>query len=443
MRPTIWRDVVSEALARYREINLLYRIGETIGGCLEAEEIPHLVLREIHRIVEADVGMVILLAEPVVGTDGDAQGIAASFGADECVRVLHEGCREVVERACDTGQPTIVDLPSAQAGSASAQVESVTRRPSLSASASIRSVLCAPIKTPERALGALVLGRSREQPEFTAGDGKLALTLAHQAAISLETARLHQEEVKRQRLEEELAIGRQIQLSLLPEGCPVVPGWEFAAVYRPARHVGGDLYDFIQLPGESGHWGMVIADVTGKGIPAALFMAFSRTAIRSEAMNGRSPATILQRANRLIVRDIRYRLFLSAFYATLDTRSGRLTYANGGHNWPLWRQADTGETCWLAARGVVLGAFQDVELEEGTVEVRPGDLLVFYTDGVTEARSPGGALFGEERLRAAVRANADAGAQQVQEAIVAAVEAFTGDTPQSDDLTLFVVKRQE
>jgi len=436
MRPTIWRDVVSEALARYREINLLYRIGETIGGCLEAEEIPHLVLREIHRIVEADVGMVILLAEPVVGTDGDAQGIAASFGADECVRVLHEGCREVVERACDTGQPTIVDLPSAQAGC-------VTRRPLLSAGADICSVLCAPIKTPERTLGALVLGRLDGQSEFTAGDGKLALTLAHQAAISLETARLHQEEVKRQRLEEELAIGRQIQLSLLPEGCPVVPGWEFAAVYRPARHVGGDLYDFIQLPGESGHWGMVIADVTGKGIPAALFMAFSRTAIRSEAMNGRSPATILQRANRLIVRDIRYRLFLSAFYATLDTRSGRLTYANGGHNWPLWRQADTGETCWLAARGVVLGAFQDVELEEGTVEVRPGDLLVFYTDGVTEARSPGGALFGEERLRAAVRANADAGAQQVQEAIVAAVEAFTGDTPQSDDLTLFVVKRQE
>jgi sigma-B regulation protein RsbU (phosphoserine phosphatase) len=164
-------------------------------------------------------------------------------------------------------------------------------------------------------------------------------------------------------------------------------------------------------------------------------MAFSRTAIRSEAMNGRSPATILRRANRLIVRDIRYRLFLSAFYAALDTTSGRLTYANGGHNWPLWRQADTGETCWLAACGLVLGAFQEVELEEGTVEVRPGDLLVFYTDGVTEARSPSGALFGEERLRATVRASAGANAQQMQEAIVAAVEAFTGETRHSQTIS--------
>ena len=430
------RDVVSETLARYREINLLYRIGETIGSCLEVEEIPHLVLREVHRIIEADVGIVISPAEPVMGTGGDVRGIAASFGADECGRALHEACREVIDRACDTGQPTIVNLPSAQA-------ESETRRPSLSASAGIRTVLCVPIKTPERTLGALVLGRSREQPEFTAGDGKLAIALAHQAAISIETARLHQEEVKRQRLEEELAISHQIQLSLLPQSCPAVPGWEFAAIYRPARHVGGDLYDFIQLPGEPGHLGMVIADVTGKGIPAALFMAFSRTVIRSEAMNGRSPATILQRANRLIVQDIRYRLFLSAFYAALDTRSGHLVYANGGHNWPLWRQADPGVTHWLAVPGFVLGAFQDVELEEQAIDIRPGDILVFYTDGVTEARNPSGELFGKERLRATVQAHADASVQQLQDAILTAVEEFTDGASLSDDLTLFVVKRQE
>ena len=167
--------------------------------------------------------------------------------ADEYVGVLHETCREVVDRASDTGQPTIVNLNCFQ-------------QP---VDAGIGSILCAPIKTPERTLGALVLGRFMGHPEFTAGDGKLAMALAHQAAISMETARLHQEEVKRQRLEEELAIGRKIQLGFLPESCPVVAGWEFAAVYRPARQVGGDLYDFIQLPGEPGHLGMVIADVTG------------------------------------------------------------------------------------------------------------------------------------------------------------------------------------
>ena len=433
------RDVVSETLARYREINLLYRIGETIGHCLEAEEIPRLVLGEAHgcthpphRIIEADVGAVIMLAMPVTGTSEGVRSIAASFGADETVCVLHEASRAAMERACDTGQPIIVDL-------------TCLPQP---VDTGLGTVLCAPIKTPEHTLGALVLGRFRKQPEFTAGDGKLVMALAHQAAISLETARLHQEEVQQQRLAEELEIGRTIQLSLLPASCPVVSGWEFAATYRPARQVGGDLYDFIQLPtdvlirDEPGLLGMVIADVTGKGIPAALFMAFSRTVIRSEAMNGRSPATILQRANRLIVQDMRYRLFLSAFYAALDTRSGHLTYANGGHNWPLWRQAGAGVTHWLAAPGCVLGAFEEVEPEERAVAIGPGDVLVFYTDGVTEARNPERGLFGEERLQATVEAHADASAQELQEAILAAVEEFTAGTPLSDDLTLFVVKRQ-
>jgi len=426
------RDVVSETLARYREINLLYRIGETIGHCLEAEEIPRLVLGEVHRIIEADVGAVIMLAVPVTGTSEGVRSIAASFGADETVCVLHEASRAAMERACDTGQPIIVDL-------------TCFPQP---VDTGLGTVLCAPIKTPEHTLGALVLGRFREQPEFTAGDGKLVMALAHQAAISLETARLHQEEVQQQRLAEELEIGRTIQLSLLPASCPVVSGWEFAATYRPARQVGGDLYDFIQLPtdvlirDEPGLLGMVIADVTGKGIPAALFMAFSRTVIRSEAMNGRSPATIMQRTNRLIVQDMRYRLFLSAFYAALDTRSGHLTYANGGHNWPLWYQADGNATRWLAAPGCVLGAFEEVEPEERAVAIGPGDVLVFYTDGVTEARNPEGGLFGEERLKATVEAHADASAQELQEAILAAVEEFTDGTSLSDDLTLFVVKRQ-
>jgi serine phosphatase RsbU (regulator of sigma subunit) len=420
------REVVTETLDRYREINLLYRIGETIGGCLDADEITHRVLGEVRRIIRADAGAVVLWAEPVTGTNEDGRGIAASFGADEHVRALQRAYRQVIAQAFDTSQATIANL---------------TRFPQ-PVDVGIGIILCAPMKTQDRTLGALVLGRLVGQPEFTAGDGKLAMALTHQAVISMETARLHQEEVKRQRLEEELAIGHKIQLSLLPQSCPAVPGWEFAAAYRPARHVGGDLYDFIPLPGEPSHLGMVIADVTGKGIPAALFMAFSRTVIRSEAMNGRSPATILQRANRLIVRDIRYRLFLSAFYATLDTRSGRLVYANGGHNWPLWLRAAPGETHWLAVPGFVLGAFQDVELPEQAIDVRPGDILVFYTDGVTEARNPNGDLFGEERLRATVQANADASPQQLQETIVTAVEGFADGTPLSDDLTLFVVKRQ-
>jgi serine phosphatase RsbU (regulator of sigma subunit) len=408
------RDVVSEALSRYREINLLYRIGETIGSCLEAEKIPRLALEEVHHIVEADVGIVILSASPVSNSKPNLWEVSATFGPDQDVQVLHRAYYEAIDGSYETGQPSILD----------------------------QDHILPPIKTSEQTLGVLLLGRLGGNPEFTAGDLKLVLTVAHQAAISIQTAHFHKEEIAQQRLNEELAIGQKMQQSLLPERCPVVPGWDFAAIYRSARHVGGDLYDFIQLPGDPNHLGMMIADVTGKGIPAALFMASSRTIIRTESMNGHSPGEILRRANHLIVEDIRYRLFLSAFYASLDIQNGHLVYANAGHDWPLLFRADSHQIHWLNSHGFVLGAFQDSQLEEQTVDIAPNDILVFYTDGVTQARNANDELFGEERLSAAVKTNAAHSAQLILEAIVTSIEKFQGDTPQSDDLTLFVVKRQ-
>ena len=419
------RDVVSETLARYREVNLLYRMGETIGHCLDAEEIPRLVLDEVHRIIEADVGAVILSAESATDTGEGVRSVVASFGADECVRVWHEACQEVIERACGTGQPTIADATGI----------------SKPADTEIGSVLCAPIKTPERTLGTLVLGRSREQAEFTAGDGKLAMALAHQAAISMETARLHQEEVKRQRLEQELAVGRQIQLTLLPKDLPAVPGWEFAAFYQPARQVGGDFYDFFALPGQ--RLGLVIADVADKGVPAALMMAVSRTIVRATAASGRRPAAALKLANTLMFKDSWSDLFVTAFYALLEPQTGRLAYANAGHNRPLWVQPSTGQVHELAAHGIALGVLKAIKLEECEIGVAPGDTLVFYTDGVTEARNGKGELFWEERLRATLEAHAEDSAQKIQNAILAAVEEFTDGAPLADDLTLFVIKREE
>jgi serine phosphatase RsbU (regulator of sigma subunit) len=419
------RDLARETLDRYREINLLYTVGETIGGCLDPEEIPQLVLGEAKRIIDAEGGLVLLPPSLTAG-EGDLE-VRASFGPASSIQTLSRVCRYIADEVYLTSRPAIVtNLPG----------DPLRAGP----------ILCAPLKTRERVLGVILLGRLAGEQVFTAGDEKLLMALAGQAAIALETARLHQEEIKQQRIVEELAIARQIQLSLLPEACPVVPGWEFAAAYQPARVVGGDLYDFLELPGEPRRLGLVIADVTDKGVPAALFMAFSRTIVRTEAMSSRNrnPAATLSRANRSIVRDIQSdsRLFLSAFYATLDTVSGRLVYANGGHIWPLWLRSASGEVQPLAARGIVLGVFSDIELEEREIEVAPGDMLVFYTDGVTEARGSDGQMFDEERLRAAVASNPEASAQQVLQAIVEAVEAFVGDIPQSDDLTLFVIKRR-
>jgi serine phosphatase RsbU (regulator of sigma subunit) len=195
------------------------------------------------------------------------------------------------------------------------------------------------------------------------------------------------------------------------------------------------------LPGEPAQLGMVIADVSDKGVPAALFMALSRTVIRTTALSNHSPSAALTQANELILKDSRSDLFLTTFYAALDTHSGRLTFANAGHNRPLWLRAATGECQELVARGIVLGVFEEVELEECQIEIAPGDLLIFFTDGVTEAMDADFQEFGKERLREVVAANWEASVQQVLQVVVEAVKAFTGDSPQSDDLTLFVVKR--
>jgi sigma-B regulation protein RsbU (phosphoserine phosphatase) len=266
--------------------------------------------------------------------------------------------------------------------------------------------------------------------------------MANQAAIAIEKVRLHQEEVKRQRLEDELSVGRQIQLGLLPEACPEVEGWEFAALYQPARLVGGDFYDFFELAGDSGQLGLVIADVAGKGVPAALFMALSRSLIRTVSMSGAHPASTLQRANRMIFKDTRSKLFLTAFYATLDLTTGWLAYANAGHNRPVWVHAGTGEIQELKSRGTVMGIFEEIEPDEHEINLAPGDVIVCYTDGVTEAVNEAEQLFGVERLHSVIAAHARGSAQELLEAIVQASTSFIGDMPQWDDFTLFVVKRK-
>ena len=244
-------------------------------------------------------------------------------------------------------------------------------------------------------------------------------------------------------LEEELRIARQIQLSLLP-ACPVAPGYTFDAKYLPAREVSGDFYDFLYHALPEGRLELVIGDVTGKGIPAALMMAHSRAVVRAEALRAESPAELLVQANRILTGDHMARLFLSALYARLDISSGLVTYANAGHDHPLLIRGGSGEVHELDAPGVILGAFRRIQLEDCLVQLAPTDTLVFYTDGVTEARNGSGELFGDERLVEAARRGARAGdALAVSRTILDALSAFTERAPQADDLTLVVVQRTD
>lgn len=289
-------------------------------------------------------------------------------------------------------------------------------------------------------IGALVID-SREPRDLNEDQVRFFQLLANQAAIAIEKTRLQQEALNQQRIVEELSVARKIQLSLLPNKLPDVPGWDFAAFYRPARQIGGDFYDFFDLPGKSREWGIMIADVADKGVASALYMALSRTVIRTTALTGRSPASSLMRANGLIQKDSRSDLFLSAVYAKLDTDTGRMIFCNAGHNPALLRRCDDGSFEELTTHGIILGAFEGIELEDQRIDLLPGDLLVLYTDGVTEAINPNEQEFGVPRLRDVLSALADASAQEILDGVVDAVDAFASDAPPFDDLTLVVAKR--
>ena len=185
-------------------------------------------------------------------------------------------------------------------------------------------------------------------------------------------------------------------MSIIPKLFPAFPEREEFDVYallKTAKAVGGDLYDFIQIPDDPDNLAVVIADVTGKGVPAALFMAFGRTAIRAEVMNGRQPADTLRRTNRMILLDTQSPLLMSAFLASFNLKSGTMTYACAGHDRPLWVSAKENDVSIIDGKGIVLGVFEGVTIEENAIEIDSGDFVIFYTDGVTEAQNAQDALF--------------------------------------------------
>ena len=309
---------------------------------------------------------------------------------------------------------------------------------------SFKALAIVPLVAEGRSIGALVVD-NRTPQQFTESEVRFLQLMANQAAIALEKARLHQEEIQRYRLEEELSVARQIQLSMLPPRLPDIPGWDFAARYEAARQVGGDFYDYFELPdaqGGSPRLGLVVADVADKGVPAALFMALSRTTIRNVAIGDRTPAAALRAANELILEDSQTDLFLTAFYAILDTTLGKVVYTNAGHNPPLWYRAADGLFQDLSTDGIALGVVPDIGLENQSIELARGDLIIFYTDGVTEAMNRQMEEFGLVRLREAIVATVDAGAQAVCNRIVEDVIAFTEAMPKWDDFTLLVVRRE-
>lgn len=301
-----------------------------------------------------------------------------------------------------------------------------------------RSELAVPITLNDRVIGAFNL-ESDHLNAFTEADGEVLHFFANAAAIGIEKAVLHEELVEKKRIESQLEVARQVQASLLPDRPPQVDGFDVSAENLPTWEVGGDYYDFIEFP--DSQLGLSIADVAGKGVPAALIMATFRAALRTQVRNDFAIAQIVRKVNFLLWESTSDSQFVTAVYGVLDTTTGRFTYTNAGHNPPMLVRAD-GTIEELTRGGPALGVFDVANYEEAIVDLQHGDTLVLYTDGVIEAADRDGREFGTKRLQQTVVAARELSAFKTTRSIMDATRAFSGAEAFTDDFTLVVVKRK-
>ena len=304
----------------------------------------------------------------------------------------------------------------------------------------LRTLLVAPLIFHEEVLGVLAVSNKRTLTPFDETDRSLMASLADQASLSVRSARLYQAAAEKDRIDRDLRLARDIQQILIPQRLPERPGLDCAGLSEPAQQVGGDYYDVFEL--DEGRTAFAIADVSGKGVSAALVMTMFRTMIRLLATASDSPAAVLRETNRRIFHDIRDDMFVSVIYGIMDTRSSTVVFARAGHEPPLLRRA-AGTVEIVSPPGMAVGidpgdAF-DEATGEGEIRLSQGDLLVLYTDGITEARDRAGTEYGRNSLLEAVATSGSDGAASLARDIRERMRRFVGDTPQQDDITLLIL----
>jgi serine phosphatase RsbU (regulator of sigma subunit) len=301
-----------------------------------------------------------------------------------------------------------------------------------------------PLASQGELLGLLILGPHLQGEAYTAEERIILNTLAPQVAPALRVAQMVQEQQEQtrehDRIEQELSMARDIQHTFLPKDVPALLEWEIEPYYQPAREVGGDFYDFLLF--DDGRLGIVIGDVTDKGIPAALVMTATRTMLRTAAQEQTSPCEVFARVNDLLYADIPDRMFVTCFYALLDPKSGRLCYANAGHDLPYRCHNHDASALW--ATGMPLGMMPGSTYEEHEITIAPGESLLFYSDGLVEAHNTRREMFDTPRLKALLTewTNRNGNSTSLIEDVLSELKRFTGEGwEQEDDVTLVTLRR--
>ena len=303
----------------------------------------------------------------------------------------------------------------------------------------VRSVLAVPLGVAEKVFGIIYADSPIAEGRFTEDHLKVLTTLASVAAIRVENTRLVEARLERERLERELALASEIQQRFQPTAPPHVEGYELQGISFPCYEIGGDYYDFIER--EDGRLVIALGDVSGKGTAAALLMSSLHAAVHAQSASHDSLSATISAVNRYLADNIPANRFVTLFYAELDPVTGALSFLNAGHNPPLIVHS-AGTVEQLASGGLPLGIKPDAEYREGRTQLQPGDVLVIYSDGVTEAVSPTGEEFGATRLYEVVARNVNASAAGIRDRIESSLTKFAQGTSAADDITLVIVKRQ-
>lgn len=402
----------------------LYEITRTMNSSLDFDEVLNTVMDSVMQVTRAQRGFLM-----IAGDESGRLKVLVARGMDgETLEEANAYSTTIVNQVVLTRQPLLTN--NAQYDERYKPGASIIMR-------GLRAILCAPMLVKGRLIGVVYVDTSLRSGNFTDSDLRLLSAVAGQAGIAIENARLYRVAVEKGRMERELQMAREIQESLLPARVPEMHGYDVAAGWRAAREVAGDFYDLFML--KESTLGLVIADVSDKGAPAALFMALARSMIRTHAYADYSPLDTLARTNELILEDARSGMFVTVYHSVFH-EDGQSTHVNAGHNPPLLLKAREGRVAFMPRGGRAIGWFPENPLQAVELQLEPEDVIIYYTDGMTEAENRQGEFFGEERLKAAVLESAGASAEELMNALISRVDDFVAGAPAHDDTTLCVVR---
>ena len=412
--------IYAEATREKVQNHLLLELGTKISVSLDTNQLLEQILDLVFQVVRYDAAGIYLVDKK---TQWINQQAIRGYDPNREDAVRLKVGRGLIGWVAKTGRPVIVP-------------DVLRDERYVSARTQTRSEMVAPLRVGSEVIGAFNV-ESDEPDAYEPEDLELLMTFASQAAVAIERTRLHAEVLETRSLEEELSIGQRIQRTFLPERDPKVPNFDIAGANYSSGLVGGDYYDYVRIT--EGQLGIVVADVSGKGIPAALIMAAFRASLIAEVRNNYAIRTIFAKVNKLLWESVEVDRFVTAIYGVLDINARRFTYVNAGHNPGLLYRGATDTLDTLDSTGPLLGTLETATFKEKQVEIRRGDILALYTDGITESMNEAKELFGEDRLRDVIRSRKEGSAAEIVRGIRETVGAFSGGES-DDDLTVVVIK---